>query len=943
MAPSLDLIGDTNWSIVPKVEWWLGVKRRGERRMALTGRLALASSVICCAVVAVFIAFALLQFNQIRAELERERIAILAERVAAPFEAATRIGLPLSSVRNADALLERARQLDRSIEAIFVLSPQGEMLRSVGAPAEETTEPRFMTGAVPAAGKYSFIETTRGYHFGRSLFDATGRPAGGIAIHFSGQESRLASWAMAGQLIVSGLLFALGMVPVIWASLRLVLRRRTAAFAEFAHEIQVFETQGWRGQAPANVASKNATTPLRALLASAEMQYRRGIESASRDAGIKSYPSTQAPALLGTGLQTPVVLVLGTILAAAIGFFSILTINAFNSAITPDLESRTQLIGGLIRGELQRALDLGVPIQALGGLTTYLDETLQDFPEIAHISIIGSGGDIIAQTERAVASTRLDGAATLSGLGIATMVTDLPVLVGSEFAGNIRIEGNPRFFQTRLRDVLLDVAVLALAVMLVGLEITLAMLAATVWKPHARIMALLAEQSHGRFDHLVPEAGPPEWRRLARRLNDRVIDLGARFVVSDSGRRRNAAPARQLRLSHSSDIRLPLFLLAFGTEMTASFLPIFAAGAARPDWLPGGVAAAAPLFLYLLCVSALTPLAGTISNRIGARPLFLASVPPIILALSWMSLSHDITSVSLARGAVAAFYALASIAAQEFALRADPAGNVGRVVGTFVGLILGGTFCGSVTGAVVAGRFGYGTAILAGAVIILGAGIASYMVMRGPATDAVPRAAPATAAIAAASRLPRAFVALVLGIAMPASAVTAAFVWYYTPLSLASDGLRPADIGRVVMLYYLAAILLGPFVLPYADRKFAVALCLGGALLSGAALLSLSTGQGMWITAGTVAVVGIGHTMLRAPVYALARGLTSGAARSIVLLRLTERLGAIAGIAFAAAMMSRATAAAIPATLGLMVVTGLFYFTLTALPQIRDGVAAKEG
>ena len=308
-----------------------------------------------------------------------------------------------------------------------------------------------------------------------------------------------------------------------------------------------------------------------------------------------------------------------------------------------------------------------------------------------------------------------------------------------------------------------------------------------------------------------------------------------------------------------------------------------------------------------------------------------------------MSISQDIVSVSTARGGVAAFYALASIAVQEYTLRADSAGKVGRIVGTFVGLILGGTFCGSVTGAVIAGRFSYGTAILAGAVIILGAGIACYMVMRGPAGDAAPCATPAPAAIAAVSRLPRAFLALVIGIAMPASAVTAAFVWYYTSLSLASDGLRPADIGRVVMLYYLAAILLGPFVLPHADRKFAVALCLGGALLSGAGLLILSTGQVMWITAGTVAVVGIGHTMLRAPVYALARGLTSGAARSIVLLRLTERLGAIAAIAFAAPMMSQATAAAIPATLGLMVAAGLLYFTLTALPQIRDGVAAQEG
>lgn len=911
--------------------------------MALTGRLALASSVICCAVIAVFIAFALLQFNQIRAELERERFAILAERVAAPFEAAARIGLPLSSVRNAGALLERARQLDQAIEAIFVLGPQGEVLRSIGVPQEDAMATQFLAAAPQHVGESWFLEFPQGYHSGLWFLDATGRPVGGVAIHFSGQESRSASWAMAGQLVTSGLFFALAMVPVLWAMLRLALRRRTAAFEVFERDLLAFETEGWRANRHAGAATSDATTPFRALLAAAEARYQHAAKVATSDPDTTPGPSVQAGALPVAGFRAPVVLATGLVLTAAIGLFSILTINAFNSAITPDLESRTQLIGGLIRGELQRALDLGVPIAGLGGLTSYLVETLADFPEIARIALIGSGGDIIAQTEPALAGAGHEGAEATGVLGISAKVTELPVLVGSEFAGLIRLEGNPQFFQTRLRDVILDVAVLALAMMLVGLEITLAMLAATVWKPHARIMALLHQQSRGRFDHVIAETGPSEWQRLARRLNDRVTDLAERFASSGGGDTRpGAARAMQLRLSDSSDIRLPLFLLAFGTEMTASFLPIFAAGTAHPDWLPSGVAAAAPLILYLLFVSALTPVAGTLSQRIGARRLFLISVPPVILALGWMSVSLDIVSVSLARGAVAAFYALASIAAQEYALRAEPAGSIGRVIGTFVGLILGGTFCGSVAGAVIAGRIGYEIAILAGAVIVIGAGLACLAAMRGPAGDATPRAAPTTTAGAAPVRLPQAFTALVLGIAMPASAVTAAFVWYFTPLALAAEGLRAADIGRTVMLYYLAAILLGPFVLSYADRSFAAAFCLGGALLSGSALLILSTWQGLWWTAGTVAVVGIGHAMLRAPIYALARRLAGGAARSIMLLRLTERLGAIAGVAFAAAMTSQAEAAAVPAVLGVMVLVGLFHFALMALPQIRSSRTAGE-
>jgi hypothetical protein len=906
--------------------------------LAVAGRLAATIFVVCCAVVAMFVALALLQFNQIRAELERERIAVLADRIAAPFEAAARIGLPLSSVRNADAVLERARQLDGAIEAIFVLGPQGEVLRSTSAAQVGGTALGFEVAPPPEGGPRWFAETSRGYRSGLWILDASGRAAGGVAVLFSQRQSLIASWAMAGQLVTSALLFALAMGPVIWAMLRLALRGRITEFDRFERHLLAFETKGWRARTIPGAS--DAATSLGALLGAAEAQYRLGAQGnfGTAPALVVAPPVMEAAAASVTRLRGPVTLVLGTVLACAIGLFSILTIHAFDRAITPELEARTQLIGGLVRSELQRALELGIPIEALGGLTGHLDEILRDFPEIARIAILGSGGDVIADSAREAAAAGAEASRGSGILVVQTGTADLPVLVGSEFAGTIRIEGNPRYFQTRLRDVILDVSVLALAMLLVGLEVTLAMLAVTIWKPHARILALLGEQSRGRFDHIIPEAGPPDWRRFARRLNDRVADLTSAGTPKDAPTARGGlAPPKPLRLSDASDIRLPLFLLAFGTEMTASFLPILAAGTARPDWLPADAAAAAPLVLYLLCVSALTPFAGPLSGRFGANRLFLASMPPIMLALAWMSLADGVAEVALARGAVAAFYALASIAAQEYALRADPAGSTGRIVGAFIGLTLAGTFCGSVTGAVVAGRFGYRTSILAGAAIVIGAALACHWAMRGAAGDPAPRAAPGTAVVAAASAAGRSFAALLLGIAVPASAVTAAFVWYFTPLALSAEGLRAADIGRVVMLYYLAAILVGPMVLPLADRAFAAALCIGGAFLSGVALLFLSAGEGAWVIAGSVAGVGIGHAIIRAPIYALARRLAGGAAGPITLLRLTERLGAVAGVAFAAAMMSRDKAAVIPGTLGMLVVTGLIIFALMTRPRTHRG------
>ena len=88
--------------------------------MALFWRVWAAVMLVNFAVLSGFVALATLQFGSINSALVGERLGVLAGRTVAPFEAAVRIGLPLSSVRNANALLERARQTDDSIVAILV-------------------------------------------------------------------------------------------------------------------------------------------------------------------------------------------------------------------------------------------------------------------------------------------------------------------------------------------------------------------------------------------------------------------------------------------------------------------------------------------------------------------------------------------------------------------------------------------------------------------------------------------------------------------------------------------------------------------------------------------------------------------------------------------------------------------------------------------------------
>jgi len=332
-------------------------------------------------------------------------------------------------------------------------------------------------------------------------------------------------------------------------------------------------------------------------------------------------------------------------------------------------------------------------------------------------------------------------------------------------------------------------------------------------------------------------------------------------------------------------------------------------------------------------VAALSPFGGALARRFGARRLFLASVPPTALALMAMGFSSSLVEITLWRGVMAVFYATATIACQEYTIRAAGGQAGARPFGAFIAVVYGGVFCGSALGGLVAGRFGIGAAFVTGAVIALLSGLLGAAAMRGRAGDRAGASQPESPLPAAATRgLGGRLVALLLGIAVPMNAATAIFIWYLTPLMLSATGSGPAEIARVVMLYYLSVVLFGPMVTRLADgRPGPVSLVVTGALGSGAALLSLSLWSGFWAVAVAVAGLGLGHTLIRAPLYALALRITGGPGPGIDALRLIERIGAIIGLAASAVLLGLIGAEASLRLLGLAVLAGVAVYVIVEL------------
>lgn len=392
----------------------------------------------------------------------------------------------------------------------------------------------------------------------------------------------------------------------------------------------------------------------------------------------------------------------------------------------------------------------------------------------------------------------------------------------------------------------------------------------------------------------------------------------------------------RLRLSSSSDIRPALFLLSVATEIATAFLPVYARDASRPDWLRPELAAAAPLLAYLVAVAALAPFSGALARRFGARRLFVVSMLPIGLALVAMGTARGALEIAFWRGVIGVFYALATVACQEYALRAADEGMRGRALGGYLAVVYAGVFGGSALGGVVADRFGFTAAFLLAATVAAMAALFALAAMSGRAgsrdPDADRPAVPAAAARPASRRALRQC-ALLGGVTVPMNAATAIFVWFLLPLTLATDGLRSADIARVVMLYYLAAILLGPLVARLSEKPAGPSVLLGaGAFAAAGALLSLSVWDGYWAMAGATVGLGVAHTLMRGPQYVLALHLAASGGPGAGTLRLCERLGAIAGLAACTFLLRDLGAAESIRLLGVAVLGGAILFVAVEWP-----------
>lgn len=243
--------------------------------MALFWRIWLALSVVNLAVLSLFAFLAILQFDNISSTLVGERLHVLAERTAAPFSSAARIGVPLSTVRNAKALLERARQSDDDIIAIHVFDATGRIVHSTAETPSALIPADAIAARDAASGERWRQWSDDGFYGGIEISDATGVTAGGILVVYPADSNATQIRAMVAELGLAVIVVLLVSAALSAVLLRIGLVRQIAMFEVIDTEISDFERDAWRSAAGAAPKADARPGVLHALLETAEQRYRR--------------------------------------------------------------------------------------------------------------------------------------------------------------------------------------------------------------------------------------------------------------------------------------------------------------------------------------------------------------------------------------------------------------------------------------------------------------------------------------------------------------------------------------------------------------------------------------------------------------------------------------------------------------------------------------------
>ncbi|HEV7371636.1 MFS transporter [Arenibaculum sp.] len=645
-------------------------------------------------------------------------------------------------------------------------------------------------------------------------------------------------------------------------------------------------------------------------------------------------------------LRIRVLIVTLALIVGAAAALSVVAHRLFEQQLAPEVTRQAATVAEFLAADVERALGYGIAIEDLVGVTEHFERASAPHPEMEYVALHDTGGKLLQAigpktrdsadpaVERMVKRQMAAGG---TGFGEVThtheyYIVMAPVRHDGRVAGIISIGVDASFVQTQLADLAYDIVIILMVALFIAFEILVAVTAG-VFTPLRELYELTLQAAAGNLGRRVPawatgEAGAAvarvnavlgsvqdRYRRIAAAtdgtataLQERLQEIGRRFGLD---RREAGAAGRPLS---AVDARLPLFVFVFAEELQKSFLPLYVKQLYRPvDWLSPELLIGLPISVYMLALALTTPFAGTWVDRHGARRIFTLGLIPAVAGFIGSAFAGDLFQLLAARTLTAIGYAMITIAAQGYIARTAERAGRAQGMSVFVGVLMAGSICGTAIGGIVAARLGYEVVFLFAAGLAAFAGVLALRMLSPDRSPAGGADAPARPTFRDFATLlgNRRFLALLLLSAIPAKIVLTGFLFYAVPLYLTDLSASEAEIGRVMMLYSLMIIFVGPWASRFADRSGrGRMLVFAGTLASGLAMVLLGWFTDFEGVIVAVAVLSLGHAISISPQIALIPEICRaeierfGQTTVLGLLRMLERGGSVLGPLLVAYMIA---------------------------------------
>jgi predicted MFS family arabinose efflux permease len=610
------------------------------------------------------------------------------------------------------------------------------------------------------------------------------------------------------------------------------------------------------------------------------------------------------------------------LLSASIGALSYLSLSHYEKRLMPEIQSKALTVGAELARRFGQAVEFSA-IEGVRGSREFFDRTLEQNTEIAYLALESAAGAILME-RRAAGVTTTYAKATAPEPDHSVVNFDIAIANGEVTLGTLHLGVSSSYSRRILLELVYDV----LTILVVSLLITFGLLSFMIQTSVAgRLHSVLGILDRIRQGDFRPRSRPSGSDRIGRLLNhlegemaslrllyrDTMANLEAMGQMASEERRVLLRIGQRNRLddppvddtstaTRLAAMRLVVFIFFIAEEMTRPFMPLFIKDVAGNSG-DAALIVSVPLTLFMLTAAFAQPCGGMLMQRLGRRRLFLAAA---LLSVAGMALSAVVVSywqLLLFRGLSAAGYGVVFVSCQSYAIDNTTAKTRAGGIAMFVGGIMAAALCGPSIGGLVADHFGFRMALLVAAAIALGGAAIGQAVMADSNQPAAPQK-PFTLRDVGVIVSNRRLLALIVLVAIPAKLVLSAVLFYLTPIYLAAMGEPQSVVGRVLMIYGLATVLLGPFVARFADtywhqRHWFVGL---GAILSGCGFLPiLWMPDNFWVLVAGVAALGIGQALSMSPQLALVPELAArechemGASVVLGIFRLIERTGGSLG------------------------------------------------